>query len=80
VAKLEAENLRKMEDVLAVYEQPYCAIEPVVCLDENPVSLHANLWAPRPARPGHLAKCDNEYLRCHTGYGRVVQEISVRTA
>jgi hypothetical protein len=66
VAELDAEYLRKMEDVLAVYEKPYCATEPVVCLDEKPVSLHADLRAPRPARPGHLAKRDNEYLRCGT--------------
>jgi transposase len=66
IAELDAEYLRKMEDVLAVYEKPYCATEPVVCLDEKPVSLHADLRASRPARPGHLAKRDNEYRRCGT--------------
>ena len=65
-ADLDAEYLRKMEDVLAVYEKPYRAAEPVVCLDEKPVSLHADLRAPLPARPGQVAKRDNEYKRCGT--------------
>lgn len=55
-----------MEDVLALYERPYDPREPVVCLDEKPVALHAEVRAPRPARPGHLAKRDNEYRRCGT--------------
>jgi len=66
VADLDAEYIRKMEDVLALYEKPYAAEEPVVCLDEKPVSLHAEVRPPRPARPGHLAKRDNEYRRCGT--------------
>src|ERR1700682_5651833 len=66
IADLDAEYLRKMEDVLAVYEKPYRAAEPVVCLDEKPVSLHADLRAPLPARPGQVAKRDNEYKRCGT--------------
>lgn len=52
-----------MEDVLALYEKPYDPKEPVVCLDEKPVSLHAEVRPPRPARPGHVAKRDNEYER-----------------
>lgn len=66
VADLDAEYLCKMEDVLAVYEKPYRAAEPVVCLDEKPVTLHADLRAPLPARPGQVAKRDNEYQRCGT--------------
>ena len=66
IADLNAEYIRKMEDVLALYERPYTAREPVVCLDEKPVSLHAEVRPPRPARPGHLAKRDNEYRRCGT--------------
>jgi len=30
-----------MEDVLGTYERPYDPEEPVVCLDEKAVSLHA---------------------------------------
>ena len=66
VAELDAEYIAKMEDVLAVYEKPYTAQEPVVCLDEKPVSLHADVRPSRAARPGHLAKRDNEYRRCGT--------------
>ena len=63
VAELDAEYIRTMEDVLALYEHPYDPKEPVVCLDEKPVSLHADVRPPRPARPGHVAKRDNEYQR-----------------
>jgi hypothetical protein len=66
VADLDPEYLRKMEDVLAVYEKPYRAAEPVICLDEKPISLHADLRSPFPARPGQIAKRDNEYKRCGT--------------
>jgi hypothetical protein len=66
VAELDAEYIAKMEDVLSLYERPYSVREPVVCLDEKPVSLHADVRPPRPARPGHLAKRDNEYARCGT--------------
>jgi hypothetical protein len=66
VADLDPEYIAKMEDVLALYEQPYRPKEPVVCLDEKPVSLHADVRPGRPARPGHLAKRDNEYRRCGT--------------
>lgn len=66
VAELDVEYIRKMEDVLALYERPYDAMAPVVCLDEKPVSLHADVRPVRPARPGHLAKRDNEYRRCGT--------------
>src|SRR6516225_740529 len=55
-----------MEDVLAVYEKRYKAAEPVICIDEKPVSLHAKVRAPIPARPGRLAQRDSEYQRCGT--------------
>jgi DDE superfamily endonuclease len=63
VAELDDEYIAKMEDVLALYEKPYRSTEPVICLDEKPVSLHADVRPCRPARPGHLAKRDNEYKR-----------------
>ena len=66
VAELDPEYIAKMEDVLALYERPYDPREPVLCLDEKPVSLHADVRPPRPARPGHVAKRDNEYRRCGT--------------
>lgn len=66
VAELNPEYIEKMEDVLAVYEKPYNSVEPVVCLDEKPVSLHADIRPPTPAAPGRMAKRDNEYKRCGT--------------
>ncbi len=66
VAELNPAYIEKMEDVLATYEKPYHRAEPVVCLDEKPVTLHADLRPPTPAAPGRVAKRDNEYKRCGT--------------
>jgi DDE superfamily endonuclease len=66
VADLDEDYIAKMEDVLEVYERPYDAQHPVICLDEKPVTLHADLRAASPARPGREARRDNEYERCGT--------------
>jgi len=66
VAQLNRQYIRKMEDVLALYEKPYDAFEPVICLDEKPVSLHSELRSSVSARPGSPAKRDNEYRRWGT--------------
>ncbi|MBV8055095.1 MAG: transposase [Deltaproteobacteria bacterium] len=66
VAELDAEYLRKMEEVLAVYEKSSRASEPVVCLDEKPVVLHADVRPARSLRPGQVTRRDNEYKRCGT--------------
>jgi DDE superfamily endonuclease len=63
VAELNEEYLTKMEDVLKTYEQPYHPQEPVVCLDEKPVTLHADVRPASPATPGREARRDNEYQR-----------------
>jgi len=39
--------IAKMEDVLEVYERPYSPQEPVICVDEKPITLHADLRPPR---------------------------------
>ena len=49
------EYIEKMEDVLSVYERPYSAAHPVVCLDEKPVSLHADVRPARPMVPGRAS-------------------------
>jgi len=56
----------EMEDVLEVYERPYDQHEPVVCLDEKPITLHADVRPATPATPGREARRDNEYERCGT--------------
>ena len=66
VANLNDEYIAKMEDVLETYERPYDASQPVVCLDEKPVTLHADVRPASPARPGREARRDNEYERCGT--------------
>jgi hypothetical protein len=66
VAELNPQYIHKMEDVLALYEKPYSASEPVVRLDEKPVSLHREVRPPIPVKPGSPAKRDNEYQRCGT--------------
>jgi hypothetical protein len=66
VAELDDEYIAKMEDVLETYEKPYDPDEPVVCLDEKPVTLHADVRPASPAQPGREARRDNEYKRCGT--------------
>ena len=52
-----------MEDVLAVYARPCDPVRPVVCMDEKPYQLPGHVRDPIPARPGHDAREDSEYLR-----------------
>jgi len=64
VAELTPQYIHHMEDVLAVYERPLTEKQPVVCLDEKPVQVLADVRAPVPARkPGRIAKQDSEYER-----------------
>jgi DDE superfamily endonuclease len=63
VAELDATYIAKMEDVLATYEKPYNSSEPVICLDEKPVTLHGEVRPSSPARPGREARRDSEYER-----------------
>ena len=66
VADLDEQYIAKMEDVLEVYERPYDPRQPVLCLDEKPVTLHADVRPPSSAKPGREARRDNEYRRCGT--------------
>src|SRR5437879_891105 len=66
VAELNEDYIAKMEDVLETYEKPYDPKEPVVCLDEKPVTLHADVRPASPAAPGREARRDNECERCGT--------------
>jgi len=52
-----------MEDVLDVYEQPYDEKRPVVCFDESPEQLIAEVRQPLPPEPGQPARYDVEYRR-----------------
>jgi transposase len=66
VAELDEEYIRRMEDILAVYEKPLNEREPVVCVDEKPVMLHQEIRPPQAMRPGQVARRDGEYRRCGT--------------
>jgi DDE superfamily endonuclease len=52
-----------MEDVLDVYCRPYDPARPVVCLDESPKTLHADVAAPLPMAPGVPERSDDHYER-----------------
>lgn len=52
-----------MEDVLALYAEPYDPARPVACFDEARKELHAEVRDPTPAAPGRVAREDYEYAR-----------------
>jgi hypothetical protein len=66
VPELDDEYITRMEDVLETYERPYDPEEPVLCLDEKPVTLHAEVRPASAAEPGREARRDSEYERCGT--------------
>ena len=52
-----------MEDVLDLYARPYDPRRPVVCFDEQPRQLIAEVRTPVPAAPGRPERVDYEYRR-----------------
>jgi hypothetical protein len=58
-----AEFVAQMEDVLDVYERPYDAFRPQVCLDETSTQLVGEVTPPTSAVPGQPAREDYEYER-----------------
>jgi len=52
-----------MEDVLEVCQRPYCAEEPLVCMDEKPYQLLADARESLPMAAEHCKREDNEYVR-----------------
>ena len=63
VAELNDYYIAEMEDVLEVYERPCNTQEPMVCRDEKPATLQADVRPASPAKPGREARQDNEYQR-----------------
>ena len=55
--------MARMEDILDVYQLPYDAQCPVVCMDEKPYQLLADVREPIPLSPGKVRKIDSEYER-----------------
>ena len=62
----DAEFAACMEDVLDVYEKPYDASCPVLCMDEQPVQLIKEVRVPIPATKFHAKRVDYEYERAGT--------------
>ena len=52
-----------MEDVLDVYKLPYNPDIPVLCVDESCKQLLEDVRPVLPARPGDIARQDDEYIR-----------------
>jgi transposase len=64
IAALDEEYIKKMEDVLDVYERPYDEKNPVVCIDEKPVPLISDTRERiLPTESGDVLKKDYEYER-----------------
>jgi hypothetical protein len=77
VAEIDDEYKERMEDVLAIYEREYDSREPVVCIDERPLVLHAEVRDPVAAKPGQIARRDGEYKRNGTANAFCVVEPKV---
>jgi hypothetical protein len=63
IGELTHEYRQRMYHLLALYEKPLQALEPVVCIDEKSLQLIAHSRAPLPMLPGSPAKDDYEYVR-----------------
>jgi transposase len=63
IPKVDGEFVARMEDVLALYEQPPDPRRPVVCFDETPRQLIGEARVPVHAEPGKRARRDYEYVR-----------------
>jgi hypothetical protein len=50
-----------LEDVLDLYEEPYDPARPLVCFDESPKPLIAEVREPIPAEPGSPSCYDTKY-------------------
>lgn len=63
IPTITPEFLRRMEDILTVYQQPYDPQHPTVCFDEKSVQLVADSRDPLPMQPGQVRRLDYEYTR-----------------
>jgi hypothetical protein len=66
IGKLTAEFRERMYEIIEVYQRPYDAAEPVVCLDEKSKQLLEQTRRPIAGQPGAVAKEDYEYKRAGT--------------
>jgi hypothetical protein len=52
-----------MEEVLDVYQQPYDARHPLICMDEASRQILSDLFEPLPMKPGTPKRVDDKYDR-----------------
>ncbi len=52
-----------MEDILDLYQQPFCESYPVICMDEKPYQLLDETRTPILMEPGKPERRDGEYVR-----------------
>ena len=64
--KNNSEYVARMEDILELYAEPYDPQRPVLCMDEQPVTLHRDMHPPIPASENHAKRVDYEYERVGT--------------
>lgn len=60
IGKIDREYRERMYDIIALYERPYAANEPVICVDEKSKQL---LGTPHGTIAGKIRKVDYEYTR-----------------
>ena len=63
IAAVGADFVWRMEDVLDLHAEPYDPERPVVCFDEQPRQLLAEVRTPVPAAPGRPQRIAYEYRR-----------------
>ena len=63
IPTVSPEFVWRMEDILALYVEPYDPRYPVVCVDESPYQLISEARQPLPMVPGQPTRYDYEYRR-----------------
>lgn len=63
IGNITPQYRQRMYDILDLYEQPYNAQQPVVCVDEKSKQLLARLRSKLPLKAGQPTKVDYEYER-----------------
>ena len=63
ISEVDDEYIKRMEDVLKIYERSYNSKIPVICIDEKPVQLIGDKYERTELAPGKISKKDYEYTR-----------------
>ena len=63
IGELTPEYIKRMEDILDLYEQPHKNKEPVICFDEKLHHLVSDTRFSLPMKEGFIKKRDYEYKR-----------------